>query len=591
MMEKWIILISSLLVLAFICWKEIQRKNKAHLTFRLTASVLAVVALYFIARPISFQRQLDPAKGNMAVLLTDGFEQDSLARLKNIPLFSTQLAIAERNKNVKFIPDLEYFSRSQPDINKIHILGNGLDQHELETFKDHQLVFHPSPVSGFSSVHWNNTIRSGERLNVQGSFTSESNKPVKILLRGLSTTLDSVELSGNKTFELNTSPKLLDKAIYSLIALSGRDTLANEKIPVIIEEKTPLKILILSSSPNFESKFLKNWLYAEKYDIAVRTNISKDKFIEEFLNTERINLNRVSQSLLEKFDILISDMAELSRLSAAESAAIQNQVGKGMGLVIRADSAGGTGFYRRAFNLRPNRTIDQKNLTLSWAGHTVKKASPPSGQTMDIVSRSGEQVLVRDTKNHVLVSSKLYGAGRLIVTTVSDTYTWMLSNNSADYSSYWSHILEKAARKTEAAESWSVLNEFPVVNSPARVRLESSTMNMPSASAGNIPLYFAQDALQSYRWTADYWPSEAGWQSIRSGNRESWLYVYDEKDWGSVRAAEKIEKTERFVGERRAKVQEAGNVVRTYRYTVAAIWWYVLLILSCAYLWVEAKLN
>ncbi len=590
-MENWIIIISSLLVLAFICWKEIQRKNKAHLTLRLVASVLTVLALYFIARPLSFQRKLDPAKENTAVLLTEGFEQDSLAGLKNIPIFSTERSIVEKNKNVKFIPDLEYFSRLQPDINKIHILGSGLDQDELETLTNHQLVFHPGPVSGFSSVNWNNTIRSGERLTVQGSFKNGSNKAVKIILKGLSTTLDSVTLTGIQTFELSTSPKLLDKAIYSLIALSGRDTLANEKVPVIIEPKTLLKILILSSSPDFESKFLKSWLYAEKYALAVRTNISKDKFSTEFLNTERINLNRVGPALLEKFDILIGDMTELSRLNAVESAAIQTQASKGMGLVIRADSAGGTGFYRKAFNIRQNRAIDQKSISLSWAGQTAKKASPPTGWVMDIVARPDEQALVRDNKNHILVSSKLYGAGRMIVSTVPDTYTWMLSNNAADYSSYWSHILEKAARKTEPSESWALLDKFPVVNSPVPLRLESAATNIPSASAANIPLHLAQGALQSYQWDAEYWPSEAGWQSVRSGSKEGWWYVYGDGDWGSVRRAERIENTERFVRERKEKVQEVGSVARTYMYTVAAVWWYVLFLVACAYLWVEGKLS
>ncbi len=590
-MDKWIVVISSLLVLAFICWKETQRKNKVHLNLRLIASVTAVLALYFIAQPVSFQRQLDPAKENTAVLLTEGFEKDSLAGLKNIPVYTADRSVVKKNKNVKFIPDLEYFSRSEADINKIHIVGNGLDQHEIEAFRNQQLIFHPSPVYGFSSVHWNSTVRSGEKLTVQGSFKSESNKVVKILLRGLSTTLDSVELRGNQTFELNTTPKLLDKAIYSLIAIAERDTLANEKIPVIIEAKTPLKIIMLSSSPDFESKFLKNWLYSEQYSLAIRTNISKDKFSTEFLNTERVNLNRVSPALLENFDILIGDIAELSRLGAVESAAIQNQVNKGMGLVIRADSIGGTGFYRRAFNIRQNRAINQKSLTLDWDGQTAKKISPPTGWAMEIVPGSGEQALVRDNKKHVLVSSQLYGAGRMIVSTVADTYTWMLSNNSAEYASYWSHILEKAARKTELAESWTILNTFPVANSPSLVRLESTTKTIPSASAGNTPLHFEQDAHQLFRWTADYWPSGAGWQTIGSGNNESFWYVFDEKDWGSPRAAQKIKSTAKFISRRNTIFQHAESTVRSYTYTVPAMYFFILFLVACGYLWIEAKLK
>jgi len=588
-MEKWIVLASSILVLVFICWKETKRKNKDRISLRQTASIVAVLALYFIAQPIRFQRKLDPSRKNSVVILTEGFEKDSLSKLRNIPLYSTEYSVVEQNKDVNFIPDLAYFVQSQPDINKINIVGDGMEQHELEVFRNHQLIFHPGPVLGLNTVHWNNTLRSGEKLVVQGSFLSKSNKTVKILLRGLNTTLDSVELKATQNFELSTTPKLLGKAIFSLVALSGRDTLAQEKIPFIVASKTPLRILILSSSPDFETKFLKSWLYGEKYALAIRTNISKNKFSTEFLNVERMNLNRLSRALLENFDILLGDMAELNRLSAADNTVIQNQVSKGMGLVVRADSVNGTGFYRKAFNIRQNRAIDQKNISLSWAGQTSKKASAPSGWALNIVPGIGEQVLVKDNKNHVFVSSKLYGKGRMIFSTVSDTYTWMLNNNSASYSAYWSHILEKAARESESLERWSISKTLPLLNSPTPILLESSVSNLPSATSGNSTLHFEQDPSQLFRWSADYWPSTTGWQIIRSANKESSWYVFDQNDWQSVRAAQKIKNTAKFISNSKTNTERAGRSIRTYTYTLPSVYFFMLFLVACGYLWVEGN--
>ncbi|SKB87246.1 hypothetical protein [Daejeonella lutea] len=590
-MENWVIIILCFLVLAFICWKELLRKNKANLAFRLIASLVTVLALYFIARPLSFQRKLDPSKENTAVLLTEGYDKDSLAGLKNIPIYSAEHSIASASKNVKFIPDLQYFSRSQADINKIHILGQGLERHEMESLKNRQLIFHPGRVAGFHSVSWNTTVRSGERLIVQGSFKSESKRAVRILLRGLSTTLDSTEVTGNQTFELRTNPKMLDQAVYSLLALSGKDTLANEKIPVVIEAKTPLRILMLSSSPDFENKFLKNWLASEQYALAVRSAISKDKFSTEFLNMERTGISRLSPALLKNFDILIGDLAELSRLSPSENAVLQTEVSNGLGLVIRADSAGGGGFYRRAFNLRQTRAIDQKNHSLIWPGQMAKKTSAPTPWAMEILPLPGDQPLVRDNKNHILVSSKLNGSGRMIATTVNDTYSWMLNNNSADYTAYWSHILGKAARRTQAAENWEVLSQFPVVNSASELRLESPAGTLPLATANNIPLHFAQDPIQSYRWTAKYWPTEPGWQSIRSGKNEYSWYVFGEDDWQEARAAEKIEHTRKFIDEHKTLVQNPEGIAKTYMYVIPAVWFYILFLVGMGYLWWEGKMN
>ncbi len=593
-MEKLITPILLALVLGFICWKEIRRKNKSRLTWRLSASIFAVIALYLIAVPPVIQRKMDAGKENTAILLTEGFEKDSLTGLKNIPLFSTERAVTEKNRNVKFIPDLEYFTSAHPEFNKFHILGNGLEHHEMKIFRPDQLIFHPSVPAGFRSVHWNSTIRSGDRLIVQGDFINVSAKPVKLILQGLSTTLDSLIIPSKKTttFELSSIPKLLDKAIYSMIALSGKDTIFNEKIPVIIEERKPLRILIISSAPGFESKFLKNWLYTEKYALAIRTSISKDKFSTEFLNTERTSLNRISPNLLEKFDVLIGDMTELSRMNAAENTAVQNQISKGMGLLIRADGeATGGGFYKRAFNVSAAKGINQGDLTLNWPGTRAKKISSPDARPLQIVPDARSQVLLKDGRGQVLVSSKQYGAGRIILSTLADTYTWMLGNNTDNYSSYWSFILEKAARKTELKENWTIINGFPTINKETIVSLETNSDTIPSALSGSNPLRFMQDPVQPFLWTAEHWPTKGGWQSIstRGSQSQNW-YVFDQTDWESVRATRKITNTQKFISIADKNKKTSGQSQKLYTYTLPAIYFFALFILCCSYLWLEPKL-
>jgi hypothetical protein len=67
-----------------------------------------------------------------------------------------------------------------------------------------------------------------------------------------------------------------------------------KKIPVFVESQATLKVLILSSSPDFENKFLKNWLFENQYVCAVRSAISKNKFSTEFLNSTKINLDQIT---------------------------------------------------------------------------------------------------------------------------------------------------------------------------------------------------------------------------------------------------------------------------------------------------------
>ncbi|OYZ59669.1 MAG: hypothetical protein B7Y19_00800, partial [Sphingobacteriales bacterium 24-40-4] len=401
-MENSYIIILTLVLLGFLLLKEIQRKNKANLILRVAASCLAVIALIFIAIPITYQKKAEPKDENTIVLITEGFQKDSLDKFKNIPVFTTNPAVAKGNKSVELIPDLAGFLAMNQQLSKFHILGYGLADQELESIQDKNLVFHLSPLpSGLQSVHWNKTIKSGERLVLSGNYRNSSDKPVKLILNGLGTNLDSVNIPAGKSenFQLQTIPKHLDKAVYALIGITEKDSILNENVPVFVQVQAPLKVLILSSSPDFENKFLKNWLFENQYSIAVRSAISKSKFSTEFLNSTRINLDRITPSVLENFDVLISDPNELSALSRAENQAIQNQLSNGMGLIMIADSIPeAEGFFNRIFETKALVRADEKTISLSWDDYNTKKMSLGLSGSFRILPKDGNQALVMDDK-------------------------------------------------------------------------------------------------------------------------------------------------------------------------------------------------
>ncbi|HQS52971.1 MAG TPA: hypothetical protein PLN99_13855, partial [Daejeonella sp.] len=166
-----------------------------------------VIALIFIAIPITYQKKAEPKDENTIVLITEGFQKDSLDKFKNIPVFTTNPAVAKGNKSVELIPDLAGFLAMNQQLSKFHILGYGLADQELESIQDKNLVFHLSPLpSGLQSVHWNKTIKSGERLVLSGNYRNSSDKPVKLILNGLGTNLDSVNIPAGKSenFQLQT---------------------------------------------------------------------------------------------------------------------------------------------------------------------------------------------------------------------------------------------------------------------------------------------------------------------------------------------------------------------------------------------------
>lgn len=594
-MDKIYSIIILALLLGFIVFKEIGRQNKSNLIFRIAASVLAILSLFFIALPIRYDRKVSTGNGNTAVLLTEGYHKDSLAVWKNVSLFSTDREITEKDKKVNYIPDIAYFLSSNPDYQTLHILGYGLESDELKSLKTKNLIFHPSALAdGIRSISWPGKIRSGEQLLVQGRYNNTTGTEVKLILQGLGTNLDST-IIGKETldiFELSCIPKHLDKAVYSLIALADKDTISREELPVLVKERESLRILILASSPDFENKFLKNWLSGQEYSVSVRTTISTNKYSTEFLNSSKNDLKRINTSLLNNFDILIGDMSELSRLSSTENQAVQNQVNNGMGLIIKADAAEpGNGFYRKAFTIRENKKLIPKTLKLSWEGYSATKTVLQGSNSIEILAQAGTQSLVKNESGDILTNSKLSGKGRILLTVINDSYTWMLGNNVEDYSSFWTYILEKAARKKEYSESFAI-NSLPVINKKTGIEFQRETGTIPDIQIGEEGIAFKQHPVLRFQQAGSFWPAQPGWQSLQSESTDTnWFYVFDEKSWKGVKVSEKLKNTQISVERSEENITTEKGAIQVYEDTISPIWFYILFLLCCTYLWLEVKLS
>src|SRR5262249_26394238 len=141
---------------------------------------------------------------------------------------------------------------------------------------------------GLVSAAWRRKLVSGDRLVLQGRWHGGEGRASqegrqgggRLLITGVGTGLDSGNIRGirgresDTAIELGTVPAQVGRAVYHFIALSGKDTLEKEDIPVEVTAGMPLKILLLASSPGFENNFLSRWLADNGHAVASRTTIS-----------------------------------------------------------------------------------------------------------------------------------------------------------------------------------------------------------------------------------------------------------------------------------------------------------------------------
>ena len=449
----------------FLLLKEWRRANKARRALRLLASSIAVICFALFIFPVSYQVER-PERPHELNFLSTGVIKDTVKNLKGRLLTAdARLFQSLKMPKLGLIADLPYFLKSEPEVNHLNIYGYGLSADELSALQGYQLNFYPSAIpKGLISASWNPRLKSSETLSVQGVYNQEGDLPVKILLQGVGETLDSLTINakGENTFSLKGRPKPSGRAVYHLIALQGKDTLAKEPVPVEVQPALPLKILLLAAHPDFEYKFLKNWLFEKQYPVIFRSRISKDKYSTDFLNTENTNVNRVNSTLLNQIDLLVIDEEELESLSGAELASIRTAVGSGLGLLLRITGVKATTAISRSFDRYELPELKNKTLTIQLPGQERLLGPLPFEQGVFLRTAVNDQPVLAEKTGKVLVSSRIHGMGKVTATVVPATYNWLLNGQKEDYADFWSTLLSRTARKAASTELWSIDPAIPV---------------------------------------------------------------------------------------------------------------------------------
>ena len=585
----------SVLLLAFLLWKEIGRKNESYLIWRLLASVLAVVSLVCLAIPPFYHAKRSINLNQEIVLLTEGFDKDSLNKYQNAtPVFTADPAVYQTLKSpkIRFLTDLNLSENATLKNKSLHILGFGLKEEELKAVQNFPVRFNAVELSsGIEKINWTNRLKAGENFRVQGNFLNQTDGEIKLVLKGLNTGLDSLKIGAKRSipFSFHTIPKESGRAVFELLAIAGEDTLENEALPTIIEPQEKLKILMLSASPDFESRFLKNWLAENAYQVAARSTISKNKITTDFANLEKFPLEKITPSLLQKFDVLVTDASGFNALSKPEASAILAQVNaKGMGLLIRADSVDNASFIGKNFVVyQPDNPQKELHLKLNDVVGTRLKIQ--SDRPAFIRNQLNTQTLVQDEAAQVLVSSKLYGSGKLVLSTLNNTFSWQLSGKQKDYSAFWSALLSKAAQKVGRRENIYTEN-YADKNSMTNVYLETADRNA-SLKVNGQTLPLGQNPSLPFLQEATFWPDRSGWFPISTQNNTTdWVYIFENANWKTFKAAEKIRRTLQYARQFSAKQQNLQNQQKEELVFVPPFWFYLLFLLSCTFLWLETKL-
>lgn len=592
-------ILAALAFLSFILMlaKEWRRKEKRYLVARILASlVLTVSVLMLIIQP-ALPQMVIPQK---AILLSSNYNPLQLDSLRQSKDSSRIFSLNPDDKQYPFLPSLASLHWHYPAIQELVLLGDGLGLGDRKYLSSFNIQYLPSQLRpGILELRYPQKIYEDERFPIYGLLKT-SPEVAKLVLENPGGAIDSLQIDAAESvrqFNLGAQSRESGRIKFRLsFKDSLNQTIGQQELGLWIAKKPALEIRILNSFPNFESKYLKTWLGEEGHRVAIRSQISRNRFKDEFLNGAQRNLT-LGNASLEGLDLLILDVPWLENLSPQQWANIQKAVKKGgMGLLIQ----GGEALSQRAlpylgktFFLAP---ALRKNTILMSQQSAIKQQARLDVLGLQFSNEDQLFPLIKGSQNEVLGAAQLWGLGQVAINLIPESYPLLLEDKQALYAELWTGIIQKIARKSFFNDQISSPMGITQVGRPMEIRINSH-QSIPQLEVEGpeerYPLALRRAFFLKQSWTGKFWPKRPGWHLAQVPGDSQTVHpfmVYPDSSWKAMQQYQKQTATQLAL-QARPGLEGVKEGAPYYRYRKIPLWiYYLLALFSLGFLWLEEKL-
>lgn len=566
------IVLGGLLVFVVFLVKEWNTRSSGRFVLNSVVALVTVLALMCIVLEPTKEVEMQHQQG---LLLTSGFvknQKDSLERVYK------GLEILEYNPKKSIRASLD-------SLTSVLVIGNGLEEFDFYKLDSIPTTYLPNEVPlGITRLKFTQQLNLGEDLIVEGKYDQPQKSSFLVLQDSRGNGLDSLPFSDDSmlNFSLTAVPKVSGNFVYQL---AEKDSLGNRietnPIPITIQEKEPVRILILNTFPTFETKYLKNFLADESYEVTVRSQLTKGKYKFEYFNTKTSPIYQFSSESLKQFDAVIVDTETYFNFGKSVKSNFENSIREnGLGLFIQpSEKLFNLGAKTSYFNFKrdgrnefqlPNTNITVENYPFRF--NDAFAVNP---------------IIVNESDN--LSYYKQLGLGRVATTTLLNSYQLLLKGEEQAYAKIWTQILDKIVKQKEQAIDWESQTAFPKEGEPYNFELRTNLeeISVVNNEGNRIPLL--QNSTVPFKFSATTYPKKKGWNtlSVEDDSTTSFsYYVYDANDWESLRATKKIAANKKQFG----NDPKENRTVMVDR-PISPILFYILFLLGLGWLWLSPKLS
>lgn len=570
--EHWlwpVVICAAILLLVFI-WKEWSQSGNRRIILKGILIFSAITALSMIALKPAYPG--NETAGNY-VLVTEGYKPDQLDSL------------LEDNNKLKVV---EYSSKGSlpkelSSAENVFILGHGLPEYDLWQLEEVPAIYLGGNIpEGVVKWNYQQETAVGDRILLEGLYQNAERGKRLVLQGPAGAGLDSVALAAEEMqpFRLTTGLISEGNYVYTLVEKDSLgELLASHPVPVRVNEKSNLKVLIVNSFPIFETKYLKNFLGESGHEVVVRSRITRGRYKYEYFNTERIPVGSLSENTLEPFDLLILDAGSFRNLSSGEVNALENLVREsGLGIFIQPDD----NFFNAAGKLAVlnfNRVQGGEVSIPEWPG--IRLGTYPYRVRDEFAVQK-----IREINSSIATGYRRLGQGRIGTTVFTNTYQLLLDGHINEYRQLWSQVVESISKKENPVAEWEQEAMIVYKDEPFEFRLRTSLEDPVVQYNGENIVSLVQDLNFPELWRGTTWPRQTGWNRLHIDTTSALeFYVSEEGNFSSLTAYKTIAENKKFF-DQPVSPDEGYKPLEP----VNPLWFYGIFVLCIGGLWLEPKM-
>ncbi len=563
--------------------------SRARRSLLITLQALLAGLLYFTLLPPSLPGQA----GTLLVATAGASAQQLQQQAGDVVVALPESPVGDRNERV---PDLATALRRHPGMQRLQIVGNGLEPRDLQAATQLPLRFDPpAPLPGWVSVQAPVTVAPGARFTLHARAIGVEGAQAE-LLDPAGRRVDVATLDTRGDVRLGGTARAAGETLFSLRLIDAQGkTLDALPVPLQVVATAAPRVWVLAGAPGPELKYLRRW--ASDAGIAMHAQMTIGGGLQ--LGDAPRTLNATT---LAATDLLVLDERSLATLGVAQRAALREAVNNGLGLLVRIGGTPSEGARNllRGFGLplHGNNALLQVDLDqqpLDAGMRSARRGARRDDNGLDAstgvpalerigTDATGAQTvaLLSEATGKPLGAWTAARLGRVGMLPLSDSFTWVLAGHDDLHGELWSEVFSTLARPLAADTLPPLLPTQAWASERMSLCALGSNAEVIAADGSRTRLHV--DPATGSHACAAYWPQQSGWHRLVQGGQSWPFHVLASNQAQPMRRHLQREATLQLVG---ATVSNPASSTPTPR--PGRRWPWLLGFLACAALlwWLE----